>query len=58
VQAEQLRALEVTGLDAVAWQVYDAKGNPTAARGKVARVPTWSLVAVFARPDGAFTVVS
>jgi hypothetical protein len=41
----------------VAWQVYDRAGSPTADKGKVAGVPTWSLVAVFVRPDGGFTVV-
>jgi hypothetical protein len=40
----------------VAWQVYDRTGKPTADKGKVDGVPTWSLVAVFARPDGGFTV--
>ena len=42
---------------AVAWQVFDKDGRPTAERGRAAGVPTWSLVAVFARPDGGFTVV-
>ena len=42
---------------AVAWQVFDRDGKPTADRGRADGVPAWSLVAVFARPDGGFTVV-
>ncbi len=42
---------------AVAWQVYDKDGKPTAAQGRAEGVPVWSLVAAFARPDGGFTVV-
>jgi hypothetical protein len=41
----------------VAWQVFDLAGKPTGDRGRVDGVPTWSLVATFARPDGGFTVV-
>jgi hypothetical protein len=41
----------------VAWQVYDKSGAPTAEHGMTAGVPAWSLVAAFARPDGAFTIV-
>ena len=41
----------------VAWQVYDKNGVPTAERGRSAGVPTWSLVTVFARPDGGFTII-
>jgi hypothetical protein len=41
----------------VAWQVYDQTGKPTAHKGKADGVPTWSLVAVFTRSDGGFTVV-
>lgn len=41
----------------VAWQVYDAQGNPTAEMGSRNGVPTWSLAAVFANPDGSFTIV-
>jgi hypothetical protein len=39
------------------WQVYDKTGKPTAERGKVNGVPVWSLIAVFARPDGGFTIM-
>ena len=41
----------------LAWQVYDKAGKPTAKKGKASGVPTWSLVAVSARPDGVFTIV-
>jgi RNA polymerase sigma factor (sigma-70 family) len=41
----------------VVWQVYDKDGKPTAERGHAPGVPVWSLVAVFVRPDGRFTVV-
>jgi hypothetical protein len=40
-----------------AWQVYDKGGRPTAERGQARGVPVWSLVAVFVRPDGGFTIV-
>jgi hypothetical protein len=42
---------------ALAWQVYDKDGEPTAEKGKADGVPTWSLVAVFARPGGGFTIL-
>ena len=41
----------------LAWQIYDKAGKPTADRGKADGVPTWSLVAVFVRPTGDFTVI-
>jgi hypothetical protein len=41
----------------VAWQVFDADGKPTAEKGREDGVPTWSLVAVFARPGGGFTIL-
>lgn len=41
----------------LAWQVFDKDGKPTADKGHRGGVPTWSLVAVFARPDGGFTIV-
>src|SRR5262249_999888 len=41
----------------VVWQVFDKDGHATGAKGHAGGVPTWSLVAVFARPDGGFTVV-
>jgi hypothetical protein len=41
----------------LAWQVFDKDGKPTAEKGRADGVPTWSLVAVFARRDGGFTIV-
>ena len=41
----------------VAWQVFDNNGQPTPEHGSRDGVPIWSLVAVFARPDGGFTVI-
>ncbi len=41
----------------VAWQVYDKDGNPTEEHGRADGVPVWSLVAVYARPDGRFVVL-
>lgn len=41
----------------VAWQVFDKNGRPTADNGRVDGVPAWSLVAVFPRPDGGFTII-
>jgi hypothetical protein len=42
---------------AVAWQVFDKEGKPIGDIGRARGVPTWSLVGVFANPDGSFTVV-
>jgi hypothetical protein len=42
---------------AVAWQVFDRHGKPTAEKGRAAGVPIWSLVAAFTRADGGFTIV-
>jgi hypothetical protein len=41
----------------LAWQIYDKDGRATQEHGKADGVPVWSLVAVFARPDGGFTIV-
>jgi hypothetical protein len=41
----------------VAWQVFDKDGKPTAGKGHAEGVPTWSLVAVYPRPDGRFVVL-
>jgi hypothetical protein len=41
----------------VAWQVFDKSGRPTQDRGRADGVPVWSLVAVFAHPDGRFTIL-
>ena len=40
----------------VAWQVFDANGNPTAEKGRAPGVPVWGLVAAVARPDGTFQI--
>ncbi|MEP6943335.1 MAG: sialidase family protein [Betaproteobacteria bacterium] len=42
---------------AVAWQVYDSSGRPTGDKGRVDGVPAWSLVAVFPRGAGGFTIL-
>lgn len=39
------------------WQVFDKAGQPNGSRGRTEGVPTWSLVAVVARPDGGFTIL-
>jgi hypothetical protein len=41
----------------LAWQVFDKAGKPTAEKGRADGVPTWSLVAVFARADGGFNIL-
>jgi len=41
----------------VAWQVFDMEGKAKGDIGRAKGVPTWSLVAVFARSDGSFTIV-
>lgn len=42
---------------AVAWQLYDERGNPTSEKGRAEGVPTWSLVAAAAKPDGSFVII-
>jgi len=43
---------------ALAWQVYDATGKPTADKGRVeGGIPAWGLAATVARPDGGFTLI-
>jgi hypothetical protein len=42
---------------ALAWQVFDKDGKPTADRGRTTGVPIWSVVAVFTRADGGFTIL-
>jgi len=41
----------------VAWQVFDKDGKPTMDRGTQRGVPVWSLVAVWPRADGGFTIL-
>jgi hypothetical protein len=40
----------------VAWQVFDAEGNPTTEKGRAPGVPVWGLVAAVARADGGFVI--
>jgi hypothetical protein len=41
----------------IAWQIFDKNGEPQGATGHADGVPSWSLVAAFARPEGGFTIV-
>jgi hypothetical protein len=42
----------------LAWRVFDPSGRPTEKSGRVAKgIPTWSLPAAVARPDGELIVV-
>lgn len=41
----------------LSWQVYDAKGQPTTAQGRIDGVPTWSLLSAVARPDRGFLLI-
>jgi hypothetical protein len=41
----------------LAWQVFDAEGKPTTEKGRADGVPVWSLVTVFTRPEGGFTIL-
>jgi hypothetical protein len=42
---------------ALAWQVFDANGEPTAEKGTRDGIPTWSYAAPFARPNGEFAIL-
>jgi len=42
---------------AVAWQVFDQNGQPTAEHGRKEGVPVWSLVAAYANPAGDFVIL-
>jgi hypothetical protein len=43
---------------ALAWQLYDPAGKPTAVKGMVSGgIPTWGMAAVVARPDGGFLLI-
>jgi hypothetical protein len=42
---------------ALAWQVFDQKGEPTGERGTRDGIPAWSYAAAFARPDGSFEIL-
>ncbi len=41
----------------LAWQLYDAAGNPTSEKGRADGVPVWGLLSALPRPDGSFTIV-
>ena len=41
----------------LAWQIYDADGRPTDAKGRAEGVPSWGLLSAVARPDGDFTLI-
>jgi hypothetical protein len=43
---------------ALAWQVYDRSGRPTAARGRIpGAIPMWGLPTAVAERDGTFTLL-
>jgi hypothetical protein len=42
---------------ALAWQIFDKAGKPTAEKGRTDGVPVWGLAASFAEPDGHFVIV-
>ncbi|MCC7263096.1 MAG: exo-alpha-sialidase [Candidatus Latescibacteria bacterium] len=43
---------------ALAWQLYEADGQPAAAPGRLPQaIPVWSNAAVVARPDGGFAII-
>ena len=41
---------------AVAWQLFDAHGQPSADKGRAEGVPVWGLVAAVTKADGSFVV--
>jgi hypothetical protein len=41
----------------LAWQVFGKDGRPSIERGKAPGVPVWSLVTVFPRRDGGFSII-
>ena len=40
-----------------AWQLLDAKGEPTTEKGKREGIPAWSYATAYARPDGEFVIL-
>jgi hypothetical protein len=43
---------------ALAWQVFDAGGRPTDAKGRIPEgIPTWGSSTSVARPDGSFLII-
>lgn len=41
---------------AVAWQLFDATGQPTEEKGRMDGVPVWSFAAAIPRPDNSFVI--
>ena len=41
---------------AVAWQLFDANGQPTGEKGRMDGVPVWSFAAAVPRPDNSFMI--
>lgn len=41
----------------VVWQIFDEKGQPTQEKGTAEGVPVWGLIALYAHPDGDFTII-
>ena len=42
---------------ALAWQVFDADGEPTAEQGRRDGLPAWSYATAYAQPDGRFVIL-
>jgi hypothetical protein len=40
----------------IAWQFFDAKGNPASEKGRAPGVPVWGLVAAVANPNRTFVI--
>jgi len=40
----------------LAWQLFDARGEPTNEKGRVDRIPTWSFASAAPRADGGFVI--
>jgi hypothetical protein len=41
----------------LAWQVFDASGEPTADKGRRDGLPAWNFATTYARPDGSFVIL-
>ncbi|MEO7298383.1 MAG: hypothetical protein ABI042_07390 [Verrucomicrobiota bacterium] len=41
----------------LAWQIFNAEGNPTEEKGRAHGVPAWSLISCVAKGDGTFLIV-
>lgn len=42
---------------ALAWQMFNANGEPTAGQGRRDGIPAWSHAAAYAQPDGRFVIL-